>query len=154
MILTRINPVYSFYFKRSKRFNKRKEKKMVQNRSADTIGEVELAGPSVKSIKNLVDESPSVGAGAGDEITATFAQMFGEADNMDIAYMMIGSLGGIITGLSLPFFNVLFGEMLDNLNDDGSNFRDQINKVCVAFTGKKDILNSNYHITITIIAIY
>lgn len=49
--------------------------------------------------------------------------------------MTLGTLGGIITGISLPFFNVLFGKMLDALNSGRSSFTAQINQICLAFVG-------------------
>ena len=70
-----------------------------------------------------------------DETTATFAQMFSEAELYDWMLMILGSVGGAITGASLPAFNVLFGAMLDNLNASGSNFTQEINKVCLYFVG-------------------
>jgi ABC-type multidrug transport system fused ATPase/permease subunit len=47
--------------------------------------------------------------------------------------MTLGTLGGFATGCSLPIFNVLFGKMLDNLNDSGNNFSAAINDLCLIF---------------------
>ena len=48
--------------------------------------------------------------------TATLAQLFSNATFLDYFLMIIGSIGGIVTGASNPFFNVLFGQILDKLN--------------------------------------
>ena len=45
-----------------------------------------------------------------DSETATFAELFSAAEPLDYFLMMLGTLGGIGTGLSFPFFNVIFGE--------------------------------------------
>lgn len=47
--------------------------------------------------------------------------------------MFLGTFGAIITGVSIPLFNVLFGEIIDSLNDDPNGFTDEINKLCIAF---------------------
>ena len=66
--------------------------------------------------------------------TATFSQLFSQADSLDILYMVLGTLGSIITGVSLPIFNVLFGQMLDSLNKKGvDGYQDAVNQVCVSF---------------------
>lgn len=47
--------------------------------------------------------------------------------------MAVGVFGGIITGLSLPFFNVLFGRVLDALNGGTDSITKQVNVICIAF---------------------
>lgn len=47
--------------------------------------------------------------------------------------MALGTAGGLATGVSLPIFNVIFGQLLDKLNESGSNFTDNINRLCVIF---------------------
>ncbi len=47
--------------------------------------------------------------------------------------MSLGLLGGIVTGLSLPAFNVLFGVMLDTLNESPDGFADGIADLCISF---------------------
>ncbi len=47
--------------------------------------------------------------------------------------MFLGTLGGVVTGVSLPAFNVLFGEMLDTLNGSKSSFSSGIANLCIAF---------------------
>jgi len=41
----------------------------------------------------------------------------------------------LITGISIPFFNVLFGKMLDALNTDPTSFSDRIKGIALAFVG-------------------
>ena len=48
--------------------------------------------------------------------TATLAELFSTAEPLDYLLMFVGTIGGLISGISLPFFNVLFGQMLDALN--------------------------------------
>lgn len=48
--------------------------------------------------------------------TATLSELFSTAEPLDYFLMFVGVIGGLISGISLPFFNVLFGEMLDALN--------------------------------------
>ena len=59
--------------------------------------------------------------------------MLSNADWTDVLYMSLGTLGGIATGLSLPAFNFLFGEILNTLNSTGSNFSNKINTLCIYF---------------------
>ena len=44
--------------------------------------------------------------------------------------MTVGILGGVITGVSLPAFNVLFGRLLDSVNET-SGFTDTVNQLCL-----------------------
>ncbi len=58
--------------------------------------------------------------------------MFDTADWWDIILMIIGTLGGIATGIAIPICNVLFGRILNHLGDSSaSDFRDKINEVCL-----------------------
>lgn len=56
-------------------------------------------------------------------------ELFSAAEPIDILFMTLGVIGGIITGLSLPFFNVLFGRILDKLNQNPSKFL-SLNNCC------------------------
>lgn len=48
--------------------------------------------------------------------------------------MIVGGIGAMITGLSIPLFNVLFGEILDELNGDGTDkLAEGVNKVALLF---------------------
>lgn len=59
--------------------------------------------------------------------------MFSNADWTDVFYMIWGTLGGVLTGLSLPAFNVLFGEMLDTLNSSSGSFSQNVADLCISF---------------------
>jgi ATP-binding cassette subfamily B (MDR/TAP) protein 1 len=65
--------------------------------------------------------------------TATIAETFSQATSYDYMLMFFGSLGGLVTGFSLPFFNILFGRILDNLNGSASSFSKNINFLCIVF---------------------
>lgn len=55
-------------------------------------------------------------------------------ESFDWVYIFTGTLGGLITGFSIPAFNVLFGLMLDALNeDDDPDFQKQIEFIAVMF---------------------
>ena len=58
--------------------------------------------------------------------TATFAQLFSGLEAIDVVYIILGTLGALVTGASIPFFNVLFGRMLDALNGSTSSFVEQV----------------------------
>ena len=64
--------------------------------------------------------------------TSTLQQMLSTADDSDKLNMILGTFGGVITGMSLPFFNVIFGRILDQLNKnpgDKGKFSDGVNTV-------------------------
>jgi ATP-binding cassette, subfamily B (MDR/TAP), member 1 len=64
--------------------------------------------------------------------SASFRELFREADAMDYALMFIGTIGALGTGASLPVFCILFGRMLDKLNDGGS-IQESVNSVVILF---------------------
>lgn len=64
---------------------------------------------------------------------ATIAQLFSNATAFDYLLMFTGSLGAIVTGVSIPLFNVLFGRILDALNNDPNAFDKAISKLCISF---------------------
>lgn len=55
------------------------------------------------------------------------------ADGFDVALMFLGSLGAVATGISLPIFNILFGDLMDGLNSDPGSFTEKVNRVCGIF---------------------
>ena len=63
---------------------------------------------------------------------ATYAQLFSTADNLDKVLMAVGTFGGLITGFSLPIFNVVFGQMLDSLNK-GQSLSSAVNSLVLVF---------------------
>ena len=66
--------------------------------------------------------------------SASLSQLFSQAETIDAVYMVLGSIGSMVTGVSLPIFNILFGQMLDSLNKKGvSGYQDAVNQVCISF---------------------
>jgi ATP-binding cassette subfamily B (MDR/TAP) protein 1 len=65
--------------------------------------------------------------------SASFAQLFSTADSFDYLLMLVGSFGACITGLSMPFFNVLFGDMVDTLNTDADAFANEVERIAMSF---------------------
>jgi len=106
---------------------------------------------AVKSKPATAYTSPQGGAGttAGDQTrkanevikpessnaqSASLSQLFSQAESIDILYMVLGSIGSMVTGVSLPIFNILFGQMLDSLNKKGvGGYQDAVNQVCISF---------------------
>eukprot|EP01040_Poterioochromonas_malhamensis_P002792 gene2792-2974_t len=64
---------------------------------------------------------------------ASLQELFSNAEPYDWLLMALGTAGGLATGVSLPIFNVIFGQLLDKLNESGSNFTDSINRLCLIF---------------------
>ena len=60
-----------------------------------------------------------------DTKTATLRQVFSQADSTDIMLMSIGTISALATGAAFPFFNILFGNMIDALNTDPNGFADR-----------------------------
>lgn len=64
--------------------------------------------------------------------SASMCELFHEADTIDCALMFMGSIGALGTGASLPVFCILFGQVLDKLND-GSSIQESVNSVVILF---------------------
>jgi ATP-binding cassette subfamily B (MDR/TAP) protein 1 len=66
---------------------------------------------------------------------APLALCFSQATTSDIIYMISGSIGGIGMGAAMPFFNIIFGQLLNKLNSDssGDDFQKAINNLCIIF---------------------
>ncbi len=60
-------------------------------------------------------------------------QMFANATGIDYLYMSVGTFGALVSGISIPIFNVLMGRMLNNLNDSPNSFQDAVAKICIIF---------------------
>ncbi len=45
-------------------------------------------------------------------------QTFSRADGYDIFLMVVGTIGAVGSGVMLPISNVLFGNIMDELNGD------------------------------------
>lgn len=61
-----------------------------------------------------------------------FAFYFRHADALDLLMMFIGVVGGLVTGALIPFFQWLFGRMLDSLNT-GEDIVEAVSTVAIQF---------------------
>lgn len=61
-----------------------------------------------------------------------FAFYFRYATASDVLMMTLGIVGGIITGSLIPFFQFLFGRMMDSLNT-GANIVEAVSEVAIVF---------------------
>ncbi len=59
--------------------------------------------------------------------------MLSNADGTDYFFMGLGTFGALVTGISLPIFNVMLGKMLNELNDSPYSFENAIAKICIIF---------------------
>lgn len=89
-----------------------------------------MTGPDPKA---KTKTGPNSAAVSIQERNFTIRDVFQFTTKVDLIYMTIGGIGAMITGLSIPSFNILFGEILDELNEDGSNLQDGVNKVALIF---------------------
>jgi ATP-binding cassette, subfamily B (MDR/TAP), member 1 len=64
--------------------------------------------------------------------SASYSELFGEADALDWVLMFVGSICALGTGASLPVSCVLFGRVLDKLNY-GANIQEAVNFVAILF---------------------
>ena len=71
---------------------------------------------------------------SGDEVVQPhvgIGTLLRYAEPIDYAAMLIGSIGGITVGGSFPAFNVLFGQMLDQLNEDPASFGEGVERIAL-----------------------
>jgi len=54
------------------------------------------------------------------------------ADKWDLIFMVVGTVGGIVTGALIPFFQYLFGRILDSLNSS-ENIVEAVSEVALQF---------------------
>lgn len=64
---------------------------------------------------------------------ASLSELFSMASKLDVVYMMIGTFCAFLGGVSIPLFNYLFGQMLDNVNDDPDSFDNAVKETAIAF---------------------
>lgn len=64
---------------------------------------------------------------------APFASLYQYSEVVDLFLIFLGTLGGIVTGVSIPFFNILFGTMINALNTDPLSFASRISAIALAF---------------------
>eukprot|EP01033_Poteriospumella_lacustris_P014692 gene14693-10505_t len=81
------------------------------------------------SLKKATEEAQSAATVSG----ASHQKIFINAEPYDYLLMFMGTFGGIVTGASIPIFNVLFGQILDELNGDPDAFDKGISQLCINF---------------------
>lgn len=96
---------------------------------ASSVAEVELVSTEEASLDTPMKTEPP----KKDSRKASVFELFSTADSIDVGLMVLGTLGGMGTGFSLPAFNVLFGLMLDNLNDDPNSLVKGVNQIAEIF---------------------
>jgi ATP-binding cassette, subfamily B (MDR/TAP), member 1 len=67
------------------------------------------------------------------ETKPSISDAFYFATPTDYVYAFFGSLGAFLVGCSIPIFNVIFGEMLDNLNQGENELQKSVNQVAMIF---------------------
>ena len=69
--------------------------------------------------------------GDGKTNSVPFYKLFSFADSNDVLLMIIGSIGAIGNGLSLPLMTIVFGELTDSfgVNQSSSNIVKVVSKV-------------------------
>jgi hypothetical protein len=65
----------------------------------------------------------------------SFLTLFSTSEPLDVLFMVVGTISAIVTGVSIPFFNILFGRILDQLNGNTSSaqYQEKINTIVYAF---------------------
>ena len=58
----------------------------------------------------------------------SYLLFFRAADSVDITAIVLGTLGAIVSGLTVPYFNYIFGTLINSANSD--NFSHKIPKLC------------------------
>ena len=96
------------------------------------MGDVELSKKTAVTVVDQVDIAPSA-AQVDNFPAASLGEMFQNATSYDYLLMFLGTLGSVMTGVSIPIFNVLFGQILDKLNGDPQQFADAIAQLCIDF---------------------
>jgi ATP-binding cassette, subfamily B (MDR/TAP), member 1 len=68
-----------------------------------------------------------------DTTPPSISDAFYFASPADYIYAFFGTLGAFLVGCSIPVFNVIFGRMLDNLNEGLDELQQSVNQVAVIF---------------------
>lgn len=114
--------------------------------------EIEMTSSSESKAEIGSDEEKAETASADLENleSASLGELFQYAETYDVALMFTGAIGGLVTGFSIPFFNVIFGEMLDTLNSDPTQFATKINDISLIFvaTGAVNIISGLMQVTL------
>ncbi|OMO82288.1 hypothetical protein COLO4_23135 [Corchorus olitorius] len=86
---------------------------------------------------NMNGENQNLETGKGDEKTNTvpFYKLFAFADRTDILLMIVGTIGSIANGLSMPLLTILFGELTDSFGENQNNNEvlDAVSEVALKF---------------------
>lgn len=65
---------------------------------------------------------------------ATMMEVFSTADWYDAFLMVVGTAGGALCGIIMPYSNLLFGNVMDKLNGDPDTFQKSISNLALSFT--------------------
>ncbi|CAM9124263.1 unnamed protein product [Phaeothamnion confervicola] len=84
---------------------------------------------------NPIDAKPKNGgkkATKKEKDLLSLAKLFSFADSTDIAFMTVGSTCACITGLAMPYFVLIFGQTVDQINDNSAG-SDTVNRYVITF---------------------
>ncbi len=79
--------------------------------------------------KNAVD--PAANKLEEDVKVASMSKLYGGAKGTELIMLIAGTLCAIGTGAAFPCFNILFGRMLDQINNDPANFDKAISETAI-----------------------
>jgi len=80
------------------------------------------------------NERPEPGKYGDEALSISYLALLRAAEPVDYLFMFLGVIGALVTGLSMPYFCIIFGNMLDALNSD-SSFKNVIANLCYQFIG-------------------
>lgn len=81
---------------------------------------------------DVVDGKPAPDAEKKKEQSLAFYQLFSFADKYDCLLMTAGTVGAVIHGSAMPFFFLLFGDLVNGFGKNQSDLRkmtDEVSKV-------------------------
>jgi ATP-binding cassette subfamily B (MDR/TAP) protein 1 len=61
----------------------------------------------------------------------SFLSLYRYADSVDVVLVVIGILGGIFQGVTMPLFSLLFGDLLDSFNLEEDSFEKSVRELCL-----------------------
>ncbi|XP_010045610.2 ABC transporter B family member 11 [Eucalyptus grandis] len=97
---------------------------------ATTSRSLEVAMDAVKSPavnENEQDSNKSKGDEKGNSVP--FHKLFSFADSTDMLLMVVGSIGAVGSGLSMPLMTLLFGELINTFGQNQANSSNIVNLV-------------------------
>lgn len=77
------------------------------------------------------DAKKSVETAAPSNPPVPISKLFSALNWRDKLYIVVGTISALVTGASIPSFNILFGRMLDKINGDQSKFDETINLTAI-----------------------